>query len=194
MGPGGGSSGDSNSSMRDPGSGGGNGSRPATVFSLSRGSRDTSGSYMSHHVEGHYASSESNSDPSSPPVKRPMYQNMRHLGNVVLTKEEANTIDTFDGYQYYPATLFEQPVHGRTAVERQRSAPSGEPRKGMTSPGAYRAEDEGRYSHQVAQDHQKMEASRSCSSSFRAEGVSSGISPFAGVTSSYGIYPAAPTI
>lgn len=193
MGPGGGSSGDSNSSMRDPTSGGGSGSRPTTTFSLSRGSRDASGTYMSHQVDGHYTSSESNSDPSSPPIKRGAYQNVRHLGNVILTKEEANTIDTFDGYQYYPATLFETPAHRRTGLERQQNAPSGTPRGEATSPG-YRNENGSRISSHAANGHQQPEGSRSCSSSFRAEGVGLGISPFVGVNTSHGIYPAAPTI
>ena len=193
MGPGGGSSGDSNSSMRDPTSGGGNGSRPTGTFSLSRGSRDASGTYISHQADGHYASSESNSDPSLPPIKRGVYQSVRHLGNVILTKEEANTIDTFDGYQYYPATLFETPAHGRAGHERQQSAHSGPPRGEATSPG-YRNENGNRYSPHGVNGHHKMEASRSCGSSFRAEGVGLGISPFVGVNSSHGIYPAAPTI
>ena len=190
MGPGGGggSSGDSSSSLRDPTSGGGTGTRAGAAFSFSRGSRGTSGTYMSHPAAGTYASSESNSDHSSSPVRGGMYQNVRHLGNVVLTKEEANAIDTFDGYQYYPATLYETPAHGR------HGATSAKTYTQINSPGLQKTESGDRFSPHVANNHHKLESTTSCSSSFRAEGAGLGISPFVGVNSSQGIYPAAPTI
>ena len=192
MGPGGGSSGDSSSSMRDPNGGGGTGPRGAPSFSFSRGSRGTSGTYMSHPAGARYASSESNSDPSSPPMKRGLYDNLRPLGNVVLSKEDAHKIDTFDGYQYYPATLYEPPASGRGGFERQHQASLAKMQGNVTSPGGMKAE-EG-ISGYAGPVQQKMGSGRSCGSSFRAQSVGLGISPFVGVNTSHGVYPAAPTI
>ena len=117
MGPGGGgSSGDSTRGARDLGSTGAAGSRSSgSAMAFSGSSRAGNGGYMSHHASIHHSSSEGSSNYSSTSSG---YGNgsgliYRHVNEPDLTSEEANAIDSHEGYQYYPSTLFELPSQGR---------------------------------------------------------------------------------
>lgn len=117
MGPGGGgSSGDSNRGGRDTGSAGPAGSRSSgSGMTFSGSSRAGSGGYLSHHASIHQSSSEGSSNYSSASSGYGAGNGLiyRHLEEPVLTSEEANAIESHEGYQYYPSPLFELPPHGR---------------------------------------------------------------------------------
>ena len=122
MGPGGGSSGDS-TGARDPSSTGPGGSRSggSGIASFSGSSRGGSGGYLSHQATVHHSSSEGSSNHSSAASNYATATGTSHgrLPEPVLTSEEANNIEEFEGYQYYPSPLYEAPSHGSHGV-RQR--------------------------------------------------------------------------
>ena len=115
MGPGGGSSGDSAGSQRDPHSGGPGAGRSGIAGMFSNPPRlgsGGSGNYMSHRASSNRSPSENLSDQSSTSSN---YRNTAAVAyerppESILTSEEKDHIENHDGYQYYPSTLFEAPA------------------------------------------------------------------------------------
>lgn len=117
MGPGGGgSSGDSTRGAREPTSTGAAGSRSSgSAMAYSGSSRAGNAGYISHHASMHHSPSEGSSNYSSGSSGYGNGNNMmyRQVDEPVLTSEEANAIESHEGYQYYPSPLFELPSQGR---------------------------------------------------------------------------------
>lgn len=114
MGPGGGSGGDSSASgpQESNSSGPPGGSRTGLAgISYSGSSRLGSSAYHSHHASLNHSPPESRSSGSSSydsvtgvRLERPDYP--------VLSAEDASAIQDYEGYQYYPSTLYESNVNG----------------------------------------------------------------------------------
>ncbi|KAI4245962.1 MAG: hypothetical protein L6R40_002178 [Gallowayella cf. fulva] len=117
MGPGGGSSGDSAGSQRDPhtGSSGGGVGRSGVAGMFSNPPRLGGGgnnNYKGHHTSSHPVQADNLSDHSSTSSD---YENVEMVGyerldEPVLTPEEEDNIENHKGYQYYPSTLLEAPA------------------------------------------------------------------------------------
>ncbi|KAL8769732.1 MAG: hypothetical protein Q9209_004348 [Squamulea sp. 1 TL-2023] len=116
MGPGGGSSGDSAGSQRDPHSGslGVGRSGVAGMFSNPPrlGNGGGNGNYKGHHTSSDYTQADSVSEHSSTSSE---HEDVEMLGyersdEPVLTPEEEDNIENHEGYQYYPSTLLEAPT------------------------------------------------------------------------------------
>ncbi|KAL8997586.1 MAG: hypothetical protein Q9169_003204 [Polycauliona sp. 2 TL-2023] len=116
MGPGGGSSGDSAGSQRDPHSGSSGIGRSGVAGMFSNpprlGSSGGSGNYKGHHIASDQLPAENLSDQSSASSD---YENVEMLGyeqpeEPVLSPEEEDHIENHEGYQYYPSTLLEAPA------------------------------------------------------------------------------------
>ncbi len=116
MGPGGGSSGDSAGSQRDPHSGSSGVGRSGVAGMFSNpprlGNSGGSGNYKGHYMPSEHLQAENLSDHSSTSSE---YENVEMLGyerseEPVLTPEEEDNIENHEGYQYYPSTLLEAPA------------------------------------------------------------------------------------
>lgn len=113
MGPGGGSGSDNAGGPRDAGppgpAGGSRGGMAGLSFPSS--SRLSGSAYLSHHVSLNHSPAESRSSGSSSyssgtgvTIDRPEAP--------VLSPEEASNIENYEGYQYYPSTLYETASNG----------------------------------------------------------------------------------
>ncbi|KAI4100860.1 MAG: hypothetical protein LQ339_005363 [Xanthoria mediterranea] len=116
MGPGGGSSGDSAGSQRDPHSGSSGVGRSGVAGMFSNpprlGNSGGSSNYKGHYMTSEHLQAENLSDHSSTSSE---YENVEMLGyerseEPVLTPEEEDNIENHEGYQYYPSTLLEAPA------------------------------------------------------------------------------------
>ncbi|KAL8735210.1 MAG: hypothetical protein Q9166_001086 [cf. Caloplaca sp. 2 TL-2023] len=116
MGPGGGSSGDSAGSQRDPHSGSSGVGRSGVAGMFSNpprlGSNGGNGNYKAHHTSSDHVQADNLSDHSSASSE---YENVEMLGcersdEPILTPEEEDNIENHEGYQYYPSTLLEAPA------------------------------------------------------------------------------------
>lgn len=116
MGPGGGSSGDSAGSQRDPHSGSSGVGRSGIAGMFTNpprlGSSGGSGHYKGHHISSDHLQAENSSDQSSTSSE---YENIEMLGfnrseEPVLSPEEEDNIENHEGYQYYPSTLLAAPA------------------------------------------------------------------------------------
>ena len=119
MGPGGGSSGDSAGGQRDPDSAGpSTGSRSGmSRASLSSSSRIGGGAYTSHHASSTHSPSGTHSVPSSSSSsygQAAQNRTVKRPTDPILTTEEASSIETYPGYQYYPFTLNESSENDNT--------------------------------------------------------------------------------
>ncbi|MCJ1436693.1 hypothetical protein MMC27_006074 [Xylographa pallens] len=125
MGPSGGAGGDYNHGQRDSGSAGPSGVAHGSISGLSytNSSHGGSGGYQAHHTALVRSPTESHSDPSSESSSSQGNRGIfsgRH-SHPAPTLEEAANIDDYEGYQYFPATLYETPNH----VEPSRAGSSG---------------------------------------------------------------------
>lgn len=123
-GPGnGGTSGDGNGGgNRDPNLTGASGSRSsAPGMGFSGTSRAGSGSYLSHHASMRHSPSEGSPSYSSTSsgYRNGTHVVRRHLEEPVLTREEASAIEDYEGYQYYPAPLYDISPHESHAQHRK---------------------------------------------------------------------------
>ncbi|KAL8652284.1 MAG: hypothetical protein Q9226_004334 [Calogaya cf. arnoldii] len=116
MGPGGGSSGDSAGSQRDPHSGSSGVARSGVAGMFSNpprlGTSGGNGHYKGHQKSSDLLPADSLSDHSSTSSE---YENVEMLDyerseEPVLTPEEEDRIENHEGYQYYPSTLLEAPA------------------------------------------------------------------------------------
>ncbi|MCJ1225499.1 hypothetical protein MMC12_002148 [Toensbergia leucococca] len=119
MPPGGGSSGDSTGGPRDPNSAGPSSSRNGmTGISYSNSNRLGGGHYQAHHASLNHSPSGSHSVPSSTSTSSSYGSaggvTLERPEDPMITTEEAHAIDDPPGYQYYPSTLLEAPVHGQS--------------------------------------------------------------------------------
>lgn len=113
MGPGGGSGGDSTGGLQEPNSGGPSGGSRSGLGGIpyTSSSRLGSSAYLSHHASLNHSPPGSRSSNSSSydsatgmRLERPEYP--------VLSAEDASAIQEYDGYQYYPSTLYESAGSG----------------------------------------------------------------------------------
>ena len=116
MGPGGGSSGDSAGSQRDPHSSSSGIGRSGIAGMFTNpprlGNSGGSGHYKGHHISSDHLQAENSSDQSSTSSE---YENIEMLGfdrseEPALSPEEEDNIDNHEGYQYYPSTLLAAPA------------------------------------------------------------------------------------
>ena len=118
MGPSGGSNGESGGGgPRDPGStstsGGPHGGMSGVTYPGSGRTGGSGGGYQAHHTSLTRSPSDNQSVPSSSSSShgssRPPFA--ERLPDPILTVEEANNIEHHQGYQYYPAPLFEAQMY-----------------------------------------------------------------------------------
>ena len=116
MGPGGGSSGDSAGSQRDPHSGSSGVGRSGVAGMFSNpprlGNSGGNGNYNGHHISSDPMQADNFSDHSSTSSE---YEAVEMLGyeqpeEPALTAEEEDNIENHEGYQYYPSPLLEAPA------------------------------------------------------------------------------------
>lgn len=116
MGPGGGSSGDGTGGPQEPNSNGPSGGSRSGLGGMPylSSSRLGSSAYLSHHASLNHSPPGSRSSNSSSydsatgmRLERPEYP--------AISAEEASAIQEYDGYQYYPSTLYESAGNGCTA-------------------------------------------------------------------------------
>lgn len=127
MGPGGGSGGDSTGGPQEPNSSGPSGGSRSGLGGMPypSSSRLGSSAYLSHHASLNHSPPGSRSSNSSSydsatgmRLERPEYP--------VLSAEDASSIQNFEGYQYYPSTLYESAgsgCTGRPQLPPVRSSP-----------------------------------------------------------------------
>lgn len=221
MGPGGGSGGDSTGGPRDPTANGTSGpSRSGlSVMPFSGSSRLGGSTYMSHHASldqsppGSSSSGSSgyNSDPGLA-IERP--------DAPMLSPEEVTNIEEYDGYQYYPSTLYESAANSLTMrlqlpPVRASTTKSGSERRSLNHDMSFRllprspcSQDERLESEKPFKlEHGDDKTSgggairyasnsrswTSASGNFRSVG-GHGCGRFQGVDSSLGYYPVAPAL
>lgn len=115
MGPGGGSGGDNTGGPRDPSANGSSGSSRSGLSSMpfSSSSRLGGSTYMSHHASLDHSPPRSSSSGSSGNKSDPGLA-IERPDAPMLSAEEVTNIDEYDGYQYYPSTLYESTANSFT--------------------------------------------------------------------------------
>ncbi|KAL8709316.1 MAG: hypothetical protein Q9220_005909 [cf. Caloplaca sp. 1 TL-2023] len=202
-GPGGGSSGDSAGSQRDPYSGSSGVGRSGVAGMFSNPSRlggEGTGSYKTHQTSVDAVRADSVSDQSSTSSD---YGNVEmvdygHHQETVLTPEEEDNIKNHEGYQYYPSTLMDAPAISNVprpplTSDVNDTFPSGGPElrslSGDTYQGCLRASGGGSMGYQRSHISNSVDGIP-VGSSIAARGCGR----FQGVDSSRGYYPATPAL
>ncbi|KAL8949061.1 MAG: hypothetical protein Q9222_004802 [Ikaeria aurantiellina] len=215
-GPGGGSSGDSAGSQRDPHSGSSGVGRSGVAGMFSNPSRlggGGSGSYNTHQKSVDAVRAESVSDQSSTSSDYGTVEmvDYGHHQETVLTPEEEDNIKNHEGYQYYPSTLMDAPAISNVPrppliSEPSSAFPSGGPTLPSQSGDTFGSSIPSLSSLQTGQGRLLASGGRSLgyqtshiSDSGGAMPASNGIAArgcgrFQGVDSSRGYYPATPAL
>lgn len=114
-GPGSGSGGDSTGGSRDPSANGASGPSRSGLSGIpfASSSRLGGSTYMSHHASSDHSPPETSSSGSSSYHSEPGLA-IERPDAPMLSTEEVTNIDEYDGYQYYPSTLYESAANGIT--------------------------------------------------------------------------------
>lgn len=221
MGPGGGSSGDHSGGPQEPGSTGAPGGSRTGVGGLpfSSSSRLGSSAYLSHNASLNPSPPASRSSGSSG------YENATSLRlegpeYPVLSSEDADAIQDYEGYQYYPSTLYESAANQCTIRPQLPPVRSNAFKSDIETPVSQHGTSYGYFPNSPGTRHTNLESSRSVKSenhdtlssgpvgsqfassnrlwALNSPGASSaggrGCGRFQGVDTSRGYYPVGPVL